>query len=229
MNIRTGLGLAGVVAGAASVGILAIAVPKYLWTTDGVVALIVLFFSFASPVLLASTMIKSDATDAPSIWLIGPLGRFWLLLLIVAASALRVSLIGWHRASWAICVGWLGTCLVGFLVLSASTKIVAVASSQTRVSTADVRAKWTKLLQVLQVRTTNDDIRRSIEQIIEKIRFAANQSASEELRENQEIDLVLGQLEANLDKSEEIARLIRSAEVLLAQRECCLRANRTHA
>lgn len=229
MNIRTGVGLAGVVAGVVSVGMLAIAVPTLLWTNDGIVAAIVLFLSFASPVFLFAPMLRDNATDAPFIWLIGPFGQFWALLLLVAVSALRVSLIGWHKATWITCLGWLGLYLAGFVILRASTQIVAVASNQTRVSSTDARAKWTRSLQVLQVQAADDDVRRSIECITEKVQFAANESNCQEPRENQEIDAILGQLAENLDKSDEIAKLIRSAELLLAQREHYLRAARTRA
>jgi hypothetical protein len=229
MNTRTWFALAGVAAGSVSLGMLAIAVPKTLWTTDVIVTAIVLFLSFGSPAFLAAPMLKGHTTDAPFIWLMGPLGRFWLLLLMVAATGVRFSLVGWHRASWVTCVGWFGICSVGFAILKASTEIVGVAASQTRISGTDARSKWIRLVQTLQIQAENNEVQRALERMTEKVQFAANESPVQESRENQEIDEVLGQLKANFGKPDEVTKLIRSAEGLLTQREQSLRASRTRA
>jgi len=227
MNARTWLILGSVAAGATSLAMLAIARPQILWTNDGIVTAAVLFLSFVSPALLAAPMLQGQATDAPFIWLMGPLGKFWLLLLAVGAVGLHFSLVGWHRAVWVTCACWLGVVVVGFAILKASTQIVAVAASQTRVSSADARSKWINLLQTLQVQAENNEVHGALQRMAEKVQFAANESAVQESRENQEIDAVLSKLEANLGKPDEVAMLIRSAEGLLAQREQFLRAGRT--
>jgi hypothetical protein len=229
MNFKTSLGLAGVVAGAVCLGVLAITVPQPLWTSDGVGAAMVLFLSFASPAFLATATLRRDAKDATSISLIGPLGKLWLLLLLVASTALRASFIGWHRASWAICLLWGGLCIVGFVVLNASSKIVADASSQTRIANTDARTQWAQLLLALQAQVADDGLRSLLEHMVDKVRFAANESAGQAPRENQEINALFGKLQASLGKPDEIANLLHSAETMLDQREQTLRAGRTRA
>ncbi len=229
MNSRTWLQLASVVAGAVIVGILAIAVPIELWTANSVFASIILFLSFALPPFFVAPVPQAPHTDAPFIWLIGPLGRLWFLLLVLAASAVGLSIAGWHRASLALCLGWLGICIIGFALLNASTQIVTAAASQTKPANINARSNWFTLLQKLQLRTDDNDVRKSLERFAEEIQFAANEPPSAEPGENREIDAILGQLESSLSRPDEVSRLLRSAEVLLAQREHSLRAGRTSA
>ncbi|HUY81402.1 MAG TPA: hypothetical protein VMU92_06730, partial [Acidobacteriaceae bacterium] len=157
------------------------------------------------------------------------LGRFWFLLLVVAASAVGLGFACWHRASWAVCLAWLGVCIIGFAILKASTQVVTAAASQTKLESINARSNWFALLQSLQLQADNSDVRQSLERFAEKVQFAANESHSAEPGENREIDAVLGQLKSNLSRPDEVSRLLCSAEVLLAQREHSLRAERTSA
>ena len=191
MNLKTGLGFSSSVAGAVCLGILAIAVPTHLWTSDGLVSALVLSLSVASPAWLTIPALRREAAEATRIWLIGPVGRLWLLLSLVAGTALRASFFGWHRASWAVCVLWGGLCLVGVFILSASTQIVDAASSQTRIARADARSRWTQLLLAVRPQVANDDVRKLIERLADKIRFAANEPTAQEPEENQKIDMLL--------------------------------------
>jgi hypothetical protein len=228
MNLKTGLRLSSAIAGAVCLVVLAIVVPEYLWTTDGVVSTLVLSLSLASPAFLTTTAHRSDAAEAVRIWLIGPVGKLWLLLLLVAAAALRTSFVGWHRASWAVCVVWCGLCLAGVIILSASTRIVSEASSQTKPANIDARNRWTQLLLEMRPQVAGEIERSSIECLVDKIRFAANE-AGHEPEENREIDTILGELKGSLGNHDEIVNLLRSTETLLEKREQTLRASRTRS
>lgn len=228
MSLKIGLRLSSAIAGAVCLVVLAIVVPEHLWTIDGVASALVLSLSFASPAFLMITALRSDAVEAVRIWLIGPVGKLWLLLLLVAATALRASFVGWHRASWAVCVVWSGLCLAGVIILSASARIVSGASSQTKSANTDARNRWTQLLLEIRPQAAGETERSSIERLADKIRFAANELGHEP-EENREIDTLLGELKGSLGNPNEIVNLLRSTEALLEKREQTLRGSRTQA
>jgi hypothetical protein len=229
MNTSKGLGFAGVVVGIVAVGVLAILVPARLWTADSVAATAVLFLSFASPLFMGAAIAGRYETDSPAIGLIGPLGRLWLILLVVAIAAVRVSFLGWHRGAWAICLCWVGVLVIGFLLLRASTDVVSVASKQTKLATADARTAWIGVLNTLQLQADDDGARQSLRSLAEKVQFAANDPNGQDSSENQQIGSLIGQFQGALRNSEELAGRIRSVEVLLMQREQSIRAGRSRA
>jgi hypothetical protein len=228
MSLKTGLRLSSAIAGTVCLVVLAIVVPQHLWTTDGVVSALVLSLSLASPAFLTITAHRPDTAEAVRIWLIGPIGKLWLLLLLVAATALRTTFLGWHRASWAVCVVWCGLCLAGLIILSASARIVSGASSQTKPANTDSRNRWAQQLLEMRSQIAGETERSSIERLAERIRFAANETGHEP-EENREIETLLGELKGSLENPDEMVNLLHSTEALLERREQTLRASRTRA
>lgn len=229
MSIRGWLGAAGVGAGLVCVSILALAVPNFLWTDDCIVAAGILFLSFASPALFPAPMPAGSKTDAPAIWLIGPLGKLWILLFVLSVSALRLGLIGWHTASWVASILWLGSIVVGFAVLQAATRVVALAANQTRSAADDPRTQWAATLRKYSMQTDQGDGQRLLNGLAERMQYAANEQAGQHASENHAISSLLEQLGTVLAKPEELPKLIRSTEALLEQRELSLRASRSRA
>jgi predicted membrane protein len=228
MNSRIWLIIAGIIAGLISICLLAIAVPQNLWTNDSIASTIILFLSLASPALLPAPIPKNTTGDTHSIWLIVPLSQLFIVLLVTASLAIRFSLIGWHTASWMTCVLWLGVYVIGYAILQATSNVVAIAASQTQISKEDARSQWLGKLRKLQI-LANEDVRPSIQRISDAVQFAANDRAGHEASENADISAIFEIIESNIDKPDELDRLIRSIEVLLAQREHSLKAARTYA
>lgn len=229
MNKKMWLSLAGACAGLTSLGILAFAAPHDFWNGDGAVAAAIWFFSLASPALLPLPKPRVSLSDAPSIWLVGPLGKLWIWLLVLAGTAIRFSFIGWHTASWISCTLWLGSYLTGYFFLRASTMIVAEAARQTRPAGADPRARWVSMLSSLRAQAENGEVQQSLERLTETVRFAANELPQGDAEETSKIDELIGQLAPNLARPEELKQLVRSAEGLFVQREQSLKAARSRA
>ena len=228
MSLKSGMRLCSVFAGAVCLVVLAIVVPEYLWTTDGVASALVVSMSFAFLAFLNISALRSDAAESVRIWLIGPTGKLCGLLLLVASTALRFSFVGWHRASWAVCVVWCGVCVAGVIILSASAQIVSRASSQTKIANMDARNRWIQLLLEVRPQVVSENERSAIECLTDRIRFAANESGHEP-EENHEIDTLLGKLKGGLGNPDELVNLLCSTESLLERREQTLRARRTRA
>jgi len=217
-------------AGITVIGALAIAVPHSMWASDGLAAMTIMFLSIVLPSLLSAPMPRGEANDATSIFLIGPLAALYALLIVLSITTLWLALVGNHTWSFVVDTIWLGTLIVGYSLLQASTRLVASAAAQTGSATEDPRARWASLLRTLSARTLdNDSLRRSLESLAERVRYASNECESHEAAETQSITTLLLQLEPALENPAECMQIIKSAEVVLEQREQSLRAFRARA
>ena len=228
MNARMWLIIAGVGTGLVSVALLALAVPPAAWTTDAIAAAVLLFLSFASPAALPAPMPANRRGDTHAIWLIGPLSKLFITLLMIAIIAVGLSLAGLHTAAWMACVVWFGIYVVGYAILQAASSVVAAAAAQTRPAQDDPRAQWQARLAKLQILAT-DETRPALARISEAVRYAANDQADVDAAENAEINATLNNIESHIDQPSEVAELIRTFEALLAQRELSLKLARTFA
>lgn len=210
-------------------GVLAITIPGARWTPDCVTAAILVGFSIAARSILPAPMSRDNHSDAPEIFLIGPMMVLHAAMITLSAAALWYGLSGGHTASWVADVLWLGSVVVGYAILRASTSLVAGAAGQTVNATDDPRAQWTATLRKLAVQVEQEPARRIIDSLSERTRYAARDYGVRQAAENQSITLLLNQLEPSITNEQDIARLARSIEVLLEQREQSLRAARTRA
>jgi hypothetical protein len=229
MGVKGWLNVAGIGAGLACVGILMVVVPPFLWTGDSIVAALLLFLSLALPVLLRAPIPASSKTDAPRIWLIGPLGNLWLLLFVVSVGAVRLGLIGWHTASWVANILWLGLLISGFAMLQVATRVVESAASQTQSAVNDPRSQWAATLRKYSAQIDHGDVRDRLDSLADRMQYAANEYSGHQAEENFAISAMLVQIEAVLDKADELWKMVRSTEALLEQREVSLRAVRSRA
>jgi hypothetical protein len=217
-------------AGITVAGALAVAVPSAMWSTVSWVAAGLLFMSIVLPALLPSPMPRGNSTsDATNIWLIGPLSTLHGALVIVAVIALWLGLTGRPAFSWVADVVWCGTLVVGYSLLNASTGVVSWAAAQTTPAAADPKSRWNVLLRTLATRVENDTLRRSLNQLVERVQFAANEPAFSQVPETDSITTLLLKLEPALGNPDQCVELLRSVEILLQQREQTIRAARSRA
>lgn len=228
MNARLWLIIAGIGTGLVSVALLALAVPPAAWTTDAVVSAVILFLSFASPAVLPAPMPKGTRGDSNAIWLIGPLSKLFVTLLLIAIIAVGLSLSGAHTAAWMACVVWFGSYVIGYAILQAASSVVADAAAQTRSAKDDVRTQWLGRIANLQSRASVET-RPSLNRIAEAVQYAANDLPDHDATENAAIDAALSNIESHIDQPDELSALISSVEALLAQRERSLKAARSYA
>lgn len=229
MSSKTSLRLIGIVTAIAVSGVLIIVVPERLWTDSGVASLASLILTLCLPGFLLLPRPPSGHSDSGLIASIGPLSRFFPLLLLVSSLAIVFSFEGWYRASWALCLVWLCLSILGYFVIHASMQIVARAADQVQPAAIDARHQWLSSLQVLQLQADNSKVRESLGAFAQKIQYSANESAALVTNENRAIDAVLHQVASSLAHPEEVDSLLHSGEIMLAQREHTLRASRTRA
>ncbi len=217
-------------AGTTVIAILAIAVPHSMWAATSVTATAILFLSTLVPVILPVPKRRDAENDATAIFLIGPLASLYISLIVLSVAALSLALVGQQTWSFMTDTLWAGTLIVGYCVLQASTRLVASAASQTVAATQDPRARWASQLRVLSSRTAeNDGLRRSLENLADRVSYSANERESQQAAETQSITRLLSQLEPTLGSPDECLKIIKSAEVILEQREQSLRAVRARA
>jgi hypothetical protein len=172
---------------------------------------------------------RTSGSDAAGVWLVGPMGTWLAVLVIVAIVALWLAL---HRVSagaWAAMVVWAGLCIAGWMSLRASTDVVARASAQTQRATGDARAQWLGTLSALSVQACEPDSKLVLDGLTERIRYAANDNSHAEVAQNSQINSLVSQLDGALGNSDELNRIARSIEGLLVQREHAIRATRSFA
>jgi len=229
MNAKVGIRASACVTGLVVVTVLAILVPSTYWTLCSVVATAALSLSIIAPPFVPLPTPKVGGTDAAGIWLIGPMSIWLGILVIVAASALWLALHQLSTVAWALIVVWVGLSLGGWTSLSASTDVVALASSQSQSASRDARAQWMAALSALSAQASGTDAKNILEALAERIRYAANDNPSASVAQNGQISSLVLQLHSALDNSEELNRIARTIEGLLMQREHAIRLSRSFA
>jgi hypothetical protein len=228
--VKTWTTIASFGAGITVLATLAIAVPHSMWATDGLTAMTTLLLSIVLPAMLPAPIPRGEADDATSIFLIGPLAALYASLIVLSIGALWLALVGDHTWSFVADVLWLGTLVIGYSLLQASTRLVGLAAAQTGLATEDPRARWSSVLRVLSARTAdNDALRQLFNNLAERVRYSSNEGESRQAGETQSITTLLSQLELTLGNPDQCIKIVRSTEVLLEQREQSLRALRARA
>ena len=230
MNAKVGIRISACVTGLVIIGVLAILVPSSYWTLCSGVAAVLLGLSFVAPPFMPLPKPKAaNRSDATSIWLIGPMSMWLAILAVVAAVALWLALHHVLTVAWAVMLLWAGLCIAGWASLRTSTSVVAHASAQARSASEDARTQWMAALNALSIQARETYSKNVLEELSERIRYAANDNASFAAPQNDQISSFLSKLDCSLDNSEELARIARSIEGLLAQREHAIRAARSFA
>lgn len=230
MNVRLGVRILACVTGLVVVAVLAILVPKALWSPSSQIAVVLLGLSIALPPFVPLPAPKSSIdSDAASVWLIGPMGAWLCVLVVVAIVGLWFALRHVSIGAWAVMVVWAGLCTAGWVSLRASTEIVVRASAQTQRATRDARIQWMATLSALSVDARQADSKQLLDDLVERIRYAANDNANSDSAQTNQINGLLSKLSSALDNSEELNRIIRSIESLLIQREHAIRSTRSLA
>lgn len=230
MNVRVGMRISACVTGLVVVAVLAILIPSTYWMLCSGLAAALVGLSIAAPPFVPLPAPKrASGSDATGIWLVGPMGIWLGVLVLVAAIALWLALHGVSAGAWAMMVIWGGLCIAGWVSLRASTDVVARASAQTQCVTGDARAQWLGTLSALSVQTRQTESKHVLDGLTERIRYAANDNPHVEVAQNSQINSLVSQLDGALDNSDELNRIARSIEGLLVQREHAIRATRSFA
>jgi hypothetical protein len=229
MNNRLTSILASLTVGVVAVGILAVAMPASFWGGDGFIAALALFLALTSPAFWPRAIRVSGASDAPAMAMIGPVALIWTMLTAIAMGEVVFVTLGWLIAARVFCLLWLGTYVVGFLSIQTSTNVVSAAAAQTQSAAVDARNTWISKLRVLEATVESAGSRASIGNLIEKVRFAANDKRGAATDFNANIEKLLESMLRVQTPPEELTKLIATVEVALLQREQHLAAARAQA
>lgn len=224
-NLRV-MGFAGALT---FLAVLVIAVPTELWSSYSCAAVGILVLTIVLPVIVPAPMSPDRSNDAQPIWLIGPLGSMHLGLLAVAVITLILGMKQLPTATWIGVVLWCGIAVFGYFGLRAATEVVQQAASQTVTAKEDARTKWSASLRQAMQKSESGKERKQLEELIEKIRYAANDRGLEVAAENEGITALVGQLLNHVGNQEAFDALIRELSALLVQREDSVRASRSRA
>ena len=208
---------------------LLVLVPNEKWTSNFVLGVVLLACSLLAPALLPRPRPHTSTDDATSVWLIGPLAALFVALFALAAGDVCLALFGHAKASLVASILWGGLLVVGYSAFSASTRVVAAASSQTALGKDDARSNWVATVRRVSAMSEDEPIRELLSALAERIRYAANDRGTQEAAENQAIGSLVGQLEMSAAQITSLQRLVRAMEALLEQRESSLRAARSRA
>jgi hypothetical protein len=204
-------------------------VPTALWTQQAMVAAALLAVSIPLPMLVVGSAVRRPGRDATVIWSIGPTSVYWVLLLGSAGASLAFAFQGLVTLGWAAGLVWLGVAVVGWLLLRASTDVVARAATQTGSAAADPRAKWMSLLRQFELLIGDDVSRALVADLRERIRFAANEGGQVASGYVEGISVAVASLESVLSNTDELKKLVAKVRVLLDERESALRSARSRA
>lgn len=221
--------IAAVAVGLAVLAVLAVAVPGAAWNPAALVAAAVLGVGGPAVALLPPPRPRQGAGDASAIWLIGPTGGLLLAWVVLAGAAVACGLAGLQAVAWALICVCVGGFIAGHALLHAATRIVETAAAQVVPAALDARTQWAAQIRQHAAQSEDEAVRRLLDALLQRIRYAANDRPTQPAPENADIQVMLAGLAGAVQSAEQLRPVLRQAEGLLEQREHRLRAGRSHA
>ncbi len=221
--------LAVLVASVMVLTIAAVLVPDKSWSnaaiTSGVIFTLSVGFIFYAPSILVKSQSGSDAAQMASL---GPLGVVtgWTLLLTVGAFVLAI--LGMDKLAWSLDIFAIGSFIISGLMQRAATNVIGNVATQ--YSAPSMHIGWQGKIQGSCSIASDAKSKASLEQLAEKLRYAASDvsvSSPQDCQIDSEVKAINEQLSA--DSAANVQSQISKIEMLIAQRDIFLRSARNKA
>lgn len=226
------MGLFNLAALVASVMVLAIAVvlvPDKSWSNAAITSVVIFAlavgFIFYAPLMLVKSQSGSDAVQMASL---GPIGVVTGLTLLLTASAFVLAILGMDKLAWAMDIFAIGSFIISWLMLRAAADIVGNVAAKYSVPSKHVG--WQSEVQGLRSIASDAKSKVSLEQLAEKLRYAASDvpgGSPQDSSIDSEVHGISDQL--GEDSAANIQSQISKIEILIAQRDVFLRSARNKA
>lgn len=226
------MGLFNLAALVASIMVLAIAavlVPDKSWSnaaiTSAVIFALAVGFIFYAPSMLVKSQNGSDAAQMASL---GPLGVVtgWTLLLTVGAFVFAI--LGMDKLAWTMDIFAIGSFIISGLMLRAAADVVS--NVATKYSAPSKHIGWQSEVQGLRSIASDTKSKASLEQLAEKLRYAASDVPGGSPQDSSIASEVQGISEQlNADSAANVQSQISKIEMLIAKRDVFLRSARNKA
>lgn len=221
--------LAALVASLMLLAISAVLVPDKLWSTAAITSVVIFALSVGFIFYAPSALVKSQSSsDAAQMASLGPLGVITGLTLLLTAGAFVLAIRGMDKLAWALDIFAIGSFIISGLLLRAATDVIGNVSAKYSVPSNHIR--WQGEVQGLRSIASDSKFKTSLEQLAEKLRYAASDipggSPHDSLIDN-EVRSISDQL--NVDSAANIQSPISKIEILIAQRDMFLRSARNKA
>lgn len=204
-------------------------VPDKTWSAAAITSLALFAFSVAFVFYLPSVMLKNrGGNNAAQMASLGPLGFVTGGMLLLTAAGFVSALMDWDKIAWVMDIFAFGSFLLSQFMLRATLEVVGNVASQ--YSAPSKHTIWQSEIQVLCGMATEATTKSGLERLAEKLRYAASDVPGGSPQDNQvnsEIRALADLL--GLDSSTVLQENISKIEMLIAQRDVYLRANRSKA
>lgn len=221
--------IAAVAVGAMIVGVLALAIPVAAWSPAALAAAGLLVAGGLALGFLPAPRPRQATGDASAIWLIAPTGGLLLAWIALSGAGLVSALAGLHTLAWVLNCVCVGGFVASYALLHAATRIVEGAAAQVALATLDARSQWAAQIRHQVAQSEDEAVRRMLETLLERLRYAANDHPAQPAPENAEFQALLATLPQAAQSAEQLRPFLSQAEGLLEQREHNLRASRSQA
>jgi hypothetical protein len=228
MNSMMWARVATCAAGLTVVAVLALLVPGTDWSSCTITAAALVAFSIAAPPFLYRPRLGSDGKDTEAIWLIGPSGAWFGLLLALSLLALGLALRQRNTSAWVVVAIWGGVGVAGWSLLMASTAIVGGGSDRSGSSPVDPRPRWLGILRAQEVQADDPATKHALAALGERVRFASSEHGDLRPTHNSDLDALFGKLDAHLHEVGGVDQWIKAVDRLLIEREQAIRMLRSH-
>jgi hypothetical protein len=174
-----------------------------------------------------SSMRGAQATDAGAIAAIGTSWAALIFILFLAVCAFASATAGAQGVAWAFLIGWGAAVALAGLGLKGLTQFIDAASTAQSAARVD-RSNWTTELALAQNVLTDEDARRVLTQLAEKLRYSASDIPGVTLEVNSRITTEINGLRS-LTPQDLVVEASARITALLNEREIELKAKRAGA
>jgi len=218
--------LAALVGSIMVLAIAAVLVPDKAWSTAAITSVAIFALAVGIVFYAPSVVVKSQSgSDAAQIASLGPLGVITGLTLLLTAGAFCIALFGMEMLALALDIFSIGSLIISGLMLRAALNVVGNVASQYSVPSKHTR--WQGEIQSLRSIASDTESKSSLEQLAEKLRYAASDVPGGSPQDGQidsEVRAISEQLSA--DSAANVQSKISKIEMLIAQRDVFLRSAR---
>lgn len=215
-----------------SVMVLAIAaflVPDKSWSNATITSTFIFALAVGFVFYAPSMLVKSqNGIDAAQIATLGPLGVVTGLTLLLTASAFVLAILRLDMLAWAIDILAIGSFIISVLLLSAAADVVSNVAA--KYSVPSKHTGWQSEVQVLRSIASDAKSKAILEQLEEKLRYAASDvpgGSPQDSSIDSEVRSIGDQLRTN--SSANLQSQIAKIEMLIAQRDVFMRTARNKA
>lgn len=207
-----------------------IILPDRVWniTSSGAFLLFCLSIgmAFYSPFLLPAT---DNGNDAGKIASIGMVIFIVPSLIVMSGIAFLLALTGLEKIVWILLIFTIGAFVILFSLINAAASYINQVSAST--ANASSKTEWLALLQSMNRIEVSIEVKTKLNSLIEKIQYAASDSAKLNSTVNSEIGLAVDKIHklslTGAGIESELSVLIEDTFYLVEKREALLKTART--